>query len=119
MSTPGNLEGKRGKALELAKVQAEKERREGVRTVLRDYPVIWPRLRRVLSSAEAVMIKSLADDVITQDVLEHTLKGLRRELGYQDAPILEKLLIEQVSLTYLDMMPFSSSTRIMPYAAIR
>ncbi len=35
--------------------------------------------------------------------MEFGLKGLRRDLGYDSAPMLEKLLIEQVALAWLDL----------------
>ncbi len=97
-----DLEGKRGKARELAKVQVELDRRTAVRQVLRDYPMLWSRLRRLLSNAEGVLIKAMTDDQVARELLEYTLKGMRNELGYQQAPILEKLLIEQVTIAYLD-----------------
>lgn len=36
-------------------------------------------------------------------LLEHAVKGIRRELGYEAAPMLEKLLIEQVAVAWLDL----------------
>ncbi len=95
--------GTRGKALEQAKAEAQEARRQAVRKVLQDYPVLWSGARRMFTRAEEVIIKSLTTDGMAQDFLEYALKGIRRDLGYEHASMLEKFLIEQVALAWLDL----------------
>ncbi len=94
-----------GKVTKAAEAQAEQERRTAVRQVLRDYPVIWSRTRKLLSSAERTLIEKVTptEGSNGRALLEHAVKGIRRDLGYQDAPMLEQLLIEQVAVAWLDL----------------
>ncbi len=48
--------GTRGKALEQAKAEAQEARRQAVRKVLQDYPVLWSGARRMFTRAEEVII---------------------------------------------------------------
>ncbi len=94
-----------GKVTKAAEAQAEQERRAAVRQVLRDYPVIWSRTRKLLSSAERTLIEKVTptEGSNGRALLEHAVKGIRRDLGYQDAPMLEQLLIEHVAVAWLDL----------------
>ncbi len=103
LKLPDMTTGKRGKALEWAKHEAQEARRTAVRKVLQEYPVLWSGARGMFTTAESVMIKSLTTDGLTQEFIEFALKGIRRDLGYESAPVLEKLLIAQVALAWLDL----------------
>lgn len=87
------------------KAQAELARRAAVRRALADYPVLWSQLRDLLSNGQEALIEAScgSKDSTAALLLEHTLKNLRRELGYHEAPLLEQLLIEQVVLAWLDL----------------
>ncbi len=100
---PDMTQGKRGKALEQAKAEAQALRRTAIRKVLQQYPILWSGARRMFTTAESVMIESLTKDGLTQEFIEFALKGIRRDLGHESAPMLEKFLIEQVSLAWLDL----------------
>ncbi len=100
---PDLTQGKRGKALEQAKAEAQEARREAIRSVFQEYPVLWSGARRMFTTAEDTLIKSLTSDGLVQEFMEFGLKGIRRDLGYEAAPMLEKLLIEQVALAWLDL----------------
>ncbi len=100
---PAIAPGKRGKALEEAKSDAQAARRKAVRNVLQAYPVLWSGARRMFTTAEDALIESLTSDGLVQEFMEFGLKGIRRDLGYEAAPMLEKLLIEQVALAWLDL----------------
>ncbi|MDP9315576.1 MAG: hypothetical protein M3R24_32735, partial [Chloroflexota bacterium] len=54
---PDMTQGKRGKALEQAKAEAQELRRTAIRKVLQDYPVLWSGARRMFTTAESVMIE--------------------------------------------------------------
>ncbi len=100
---PAIAPGKRGKALEEAQAAAKEERRKAIRKVFQDYPVLWNGARRMFTTAESVMIETLTKDGLTQEFIEFALKGIRRDLGHEHAPMLEKFLIEQVALAWLDL----------------
>ncbi len=97
--------GKRGSVTVADEAQAERARRTAVREVLQAYPCIWPRLRRMLSNAEDALLGAVGcnRDSATGQVLIKVLKHMRDELGYQEAPLLERLLIEHIALAWLDL----------------
>ncbi len=55
------------------------------------------------TTAEESLIESLTTDGLVQEFMEFGVQGIRRDLGYETAPMLEKLLIEQVALAWLDL----------------
>ncbi len=97
--------GKRGVVTPADEAQAEQARRAAVRQVLRDYPCLWPRLRNLLSNAEHALIDAIGcnRESAMGQVMIKSLQSLRDGLGYQDAPLLEQLLIEHIVLAWLDM----------------
>ncbi len=103
LDLPTIAPGKRGKALDEAKADAQAARRQAVHQVLQEYPVLWSGARRMFTTAEDALIESLTTDGLVQEFMEFGLKGIRRDLGYAAAPMLEKLLIEQISLAWLDL----------------
>ncbi len=54
-------------------------------------------------TAESALIINLTDDDVVKEFMEFGLKGIRRDLGCEAAPMLEKLLIEQVAVAWLDL----------------
>ncbi len=100
---PAIPQGKRGKAVEQAKAEAQAARRKAVHHVLQEYPVLWSGARHMFTTAEESLIESLTSDDLVQEFMEFALKGIRRDLGYESAPMLEKLLIEQIALGWLDL----------------
>ena len=96
-------EGKRGKALEQAKAEADEVRRKAVHRVFEQYPILWRGARRMYTTAEESIIESLTTDGMVQEFMVFSLKGIRRDLGYETAPMLEQLLIEQIALAWLDL----------------
>ncbi len=95
--------GKGGKVTKADEAAAEQQRVQAVRQVLRDYPNLWNRARRMISNAEKTLIERVTPhEGLAREFLETGMKGMRRELGYDTAPMLEKLLIEQIALAWLD-----------------
>lgn len=92
------------KAAETQEQLAEKERRTAVRQVLKDYPCIWPHLRYKISNGRDALMDVVGchADTTTGMVMAHAMKAIRNDLGYEYAPMLEQLLIEQVVITWLD-----------------
>lgn len=85
--------------------QNEKKRRATIRQVLNDYPCIWPHLRTRISKTGELLIKVMAGskDSVRGQMAMHMLTGMRTELGYDTSPLLEQMLIEHVTLAYLDL----------------
>ena len=96
--------GKRGTVTQADELLAEKQRRVAVRQVLQDYPCIWAELRHHTTNGKDALIKAQGCDPssTTGQLIQHTLRALRDGLGYPGAPLLEQLLIEHVTLAWLD-----------------
>lgn len=97
---------KGGKIAERDRAIAERDKRAAVRKVLADYPCIWGHLRQMLSSGQRAIIEASCGgslDSATGQLLDKSLTAMRRSLGYDDAPPLEKLLIEQVVFAWADL----------------
>jgi hypothetical protein len=94
-----------GKVTAVQEAEIEQQKQHEVRRVLREYPVIWSHLRDVLSDAEMRLIEATCGgrETTTAMLVDRLLQGMRRDLGYDAAPILEKLLIEQIVLCWLDL----------------
>jgi hypothetical protein len=92
-----------GKPTKRQQAAAAEQRRQTVQYVLRDYPEIWLAMREQLSSAEKALIEAVASDDVVRLMLTASVGGIRRELGYAGAPMLEQLLIEQIALASLDL----------------
>ncbi len=93
-----------GRITERDRAIAERDKRAAVRQVLAEYPSIWGHLRHFLSSAQGTMIEATcgSSDSVAALVMEKTLKAMRNELGFEQAGVLERLLIEQVVVAFLD-----------------
>jgi hypothetical protein len=83
--------------------EVEQLRRQAMQAVIDAYPEIWASLYHFVSSAEKRIIDQVTDDANAALILQTTLRGIRRDLGYLDAPMLERLVIEQIALAWLDL----------------
>src|SRR5918997_398848 len=84
--------------------QHELARRAAVGQILRAHPEIWPELREKLAAGETALITVRCDPgSMPGQIAHHALQAMRDGLGYQDAPHLERLLIEQVTLAWFDL----------------
>lgn len=71
------------------------------RKILEDYPGLWRYAGDLAHDTALRLIKSAHGTPAFNESLERGLKELRAELGYETAPGLEKLLIEQVVMCWL------------------
>ncbi len=97
---------KGGKITEVARAIAERDKRTAVRKVLAEYPCIWDGLRHMLSSGQRAIIEAScggAVDSAMGQLLEKSMLALRDGLGYEHAPPLEKLMIEQIVFAWADL----------------
>jgi len=71
------------------------------RRLLAGEPAVWRILGDMSQRAERMLKKTVDTTASTQEALEVGLSEIRRELGYPDAPMLERMLIDQVALCWL------------------
>ncbi len=97
--------GKKGGITSKDEAQAEIELRAAVRKVLDEYPSLWPGIRCLATNAWDELLKAAgcARDSVPAMFIERTMKHIENELGYKGSPILERLLIEQVMIAWLDL----------------
>ena len=69
-----------------------------LRETLRDNPQIW---QNVGDLSRGIENRLLPDNALTAECLKVKLEQMRDELGWQNSSELEKLLIEQICLTWL------------------
>ncbi len=97
--------GKKGEITLKDEAQAQIEIRAAVRKVLDEYPCLWPGIRCLATNARDELLKAAgcARDSVPGMFIERTMKHIENELGYKGSPILERLLIEQVLIAWLDL----------------
>ncbi|MEI7827512.1 MAG: hypothetical protein WCI87_06960 [Euryarchaeota archaeon] len=74
---------------------------EALRECLRVVPDLWRGLMDLVGVTEGLVMGELDITRSMREGLEVGLQHLKEELGYSTAPMLEKLLIEQVALCWL------------------
>jgi len=95
--------GENGEITPLDRANHERMRRAAIRRVFRDYPDIWTDARTTFTKVEHELMKAAGYSKNTNGlIIEQVLESMRTELGYQEAPLLEQLLIEHVVLAWLD-----------------
>jgi hypothetical protein len=73
-----------------------------IRQFLKDYPVLAKAVFPIVESTQDLIIKNLMGDyVVAETAIREQLLYIRDEMGYHDAPIMEKLLIEQIVTCWL------------------
>jgi hypothetical protein len=74
-----------------------------LRTLLKQHPELWKISGDVAALAAKKIIDSLNARGSTKVSMEAGMAAIRAELGYEQAPMLEKLLIEHVAVCWLSM----------------
>ena len=81
-------------------IQASCELRE----LLDNNPTIWQTTGDLAAHAEAALINSIAGgDEFQKEVFSRTLAEMKAELGIEGAPILERLAIQRITMTWLEV----------------
>src|SRR4051812_32011949 len=79
----------------------------GAMTALRERgadPPLWRGLADLSARVEAVLIRAASgSDLLLAEGLTEALKGLRHELGHPSATRIERLLIERITLSWLEV----------------
>lgn len=78
-----------------------KEDVQALRKALKEYPDLWRQAGDLVKINQEHLIGKIASASVMKESLRHGTKELRRELGYEQSPPLERLLIEQVVLCWL------------------
>lgn len=72
-----------------------------LRRIYREAPVLAERAGNLAKLATSIIITELTTSACARESTQVYLKYIRNELGYDSAPMLEKLLIEQVVICWL------------------
>lgn len=74
---------------------------EALREILRERPNLWRHVMDLSQMTEGQLVRRFAgDNALLSESLKHGLSEMKRELGREDAPALERLLIDQVTLCW-------------------
>jgi hypothetical protein len=90
----------------LARLRKAKKPAEQDRALLHAYFTKYPHAWQVFGGdiaahALSEMLDHMVGDLGTRTTLEAGIEGIKRDLGYSDAPALEKLLIDAVAIAWL------------------
>lgn len=74
---------------------------EIVREALREYPGLWQAVGDLADQAASVIVQSVNAAPVAREIVKGNYEGLKRDLGWESASPLERILIGQVALTWL------------------
>ena len=75
--------------------------RKALRKALNEHPDLWRRVADLAEITEEQVVSQVArGNALMTESLRHGLQEMKSELGYEKAPALERLLIEQVTLCW-------------------
>jgi hypothetical protein len=78
-----------------------KEDLQAIRQFLKDYPPMCKAVFALVESTQELLIRRLMGIEVAEIAMEEYLVSLRDDMGYHDAPIIEKLLIENIVTAWL------------------
>jgi hypothetical protein len=85
-----------------------------VQKFLKDYPEMCKAVFALVESTQGLMIKNIMGGVEVAEIgLEEYLVTIRDDMGYHEAPIMEKLLIENIVTTWLRVQYCESQLAFM------
>jgi len=85
------------------KKRPKKEDVKALRKMLRETPEVWRIAGDLAQQARLRTVSKIQATEATKSSLRAGLNAIRDDLGYQNAPTLERLLIEQVVMSWLRM----------------
>ncbi len=86
------------------------------RALLKENPGLWRRVGDLAHHTTLALIEDFHGSVAFTESIRQGLEELKAELGYDSAPALEKLLIEQVLVTWLRLSLLEKSAATRPAA---
>jgi hypothetical protein len=78
-----------------------KEDLQAIRKFLKDYPGMCKAVFSLVDATQELIIKNMMGVEVAEIAMEEHLVSIRDELGYHEAPIMEKLLIENIVTSWL------------------
>jgi hypothetical protein len=78
-----------------------KEDLQAIRVFLKDFPEMCRAVFSLVDSTQELIIRNMMGIEVAEIAMEEYLVSMRDELGYHEAPILEKLLIENIVTSWL------------------
>lgn len=85
------------------KANPTKEARTALAAAFDKYPQLAQDAGNLARSIRASKIESLGSSYLLQEAVNRTIEDIERELGYEQAPMASKLLIEAVLLSWVDL----------------
>lgn len=88
----------------LTRTNKEKPKQEDMRALrkaLRDHPELWRQIGDLARSNQDRLIEMIGPAKVMQESLRYGVEVMRQEMGYEESPALERLLIEQVLVCWL------------------
>lgn len=79
----------------------KKEDLQAIRKFLKNYPPMCKAVFALVESTQSLIVKNLMGIEVAEIAMVEYLVSIRDEMGYHDAPIMEKLLIENVVTAWL------------------
>ena len=76
---------------------------QALRDMLRAYPDLWRVAGDLAQAAARNVVAKLGAHPLIAESLKCAWTAMQDELGYRDAPLLERLVIEQVALSWLHL----------------
>ena len=73
----------------------------GLRKVLEETPGLWQEVADLADQAASVLVTNVTATPVVKELVRGAYHGLKRDLGHEAAPVLEKVLISQVALAWL------------------
>ncbi len=71
------------------------------REALTRYPALWKVAGDMMEMAEGKILSNIKAPAMMTESIRHGMETMREEMGYERAPVLERILIHQVLLTWL------------------
>lgn len=96
--------------------KAEKPKEEDlqkIREFLKDYPPMCKAVFALVESTQSLIIRNLMGVEVAEIAMEEYLVTIRDDMGYHEAPIMEKLLIENIVITWLCVQYCESQLALM------
>jgi hypothetical protein len=84
-----------------------------IRKFLKDYPEMCRAVFSLVDSTQSLIIKNMMGVVPAEIAMEEYLVSIRDEMGYHEAPIMEKLLIENIVTAWLHVQYCESTIAFM------
>jgi len=72
-----------------------------MRQALRENPGLWQAVGDMADQAASAMVQSVNAAPLAKEIVKGNYEGLKRDLGFESAAALERILIAQVALTWL------------------